>query len=464
MINRVLIRIKVVQLLYSYLLVANPFNLESQPSAPTKEKRFAYSLYLDTIMLMVKIAEQITKRGGERPLYDTRFISRVVGDDRMRSLRQRYLTEDFPLQSLVPILSEIVKESAIYKRFLKNTQTDISSEDGVWKEIFENIIVNNPEYNAVCSRRESYTQRGMERMRGMVEETFTKFFASADHLPDALKMLDISLLKARELYIRLLQLPIEITYLRSRQIDDAQHKFIKTQEDINPNMRFVDNEFVRALSEDPELKKEVNTFKFSWLGEDEQLVRSLLKSVMESDIYQQYMNFPATDFNEDCEFWRQIYKNVILRNPDFLEYMEDKSVYWNDDIDIIGTFILKTVRRFQEGSEYPVLSMYKDEEDSRFGRDLFSSVMSRKDVYRNMIREAVEGHSWDAERMAFMDVVIIMTALAEILNFPKIPINVSCNEYIEMAKCYSTPRSGGYVNGVLATIIERLREDGKLLK
>ncbi|MCM1152401.1 MAG: transcription antitermination protein NusB [Muribaculum sp.] len=465
MINRVLIRVKVVQLLYSYLLVANPFNLESQPTAPTKEKRFAYALYLDTMLLMVRIAENITKRGGEKPLYDTRFISRVVGDDRMRTLRQQYLSKDFPLESLVPVLTEVVKESGIYKKYVKNGQDWNPEEDKVWKDIFDTLIINNPEYNAVCARRENYSLRGMERMRGMVDETFKKFFASADHLPDALKTLQVSLLKARELYIRLLQLPIELTELRARQIDDARHKYIKTQEDINPNMRFVDNEFVKALAADPELHTNLETFKFSWLNEEDQLMRSLLRNIMESEIYERYMNFPATDFNEDCEFWRQIYKNIILRNTDFLEFMEDKSVYWNDDLDIIGTFVLKTVRRFQEGATRPILPMYKDEEDAAFGKELFSYVITKKDIYRNMIRDAVSKvGSWETERLAFMDVVIVMTAMAEILNFPKIPLNVSCNEYVEIAKCYSTGKSGSFVNGVLSTIIGDLQQEGKLFK
>lgn len=463
MINRVLIRIKVVQLLYSYLLVETPFTLLSQPSGPTKEKRFAYSLYLDTLLLMLKIAQSVSKRGGEQPLFDTRFISRVSADDRMKSLRNKYAVADFPLEGLVAPLASAVKESAIYKNFLKK-RDDAGVEDRVWTEIFEHIIFNNPEYQATVSRREGYSLRGVDRMRDMVRETFTDFFASADHLPDALKELGRSLLKARELYIRLLALAVEITDLRSRRIDDARHKFLKSEEDINPNLRLVENEFVQTLYRDPEFQKELKEFPSTWMSEDPTLVNALLRDIMESDIYRQYMEFPATDFNADCEFWREIYKNVIFRNPNLLEHLEDTSVFWNDDVDVIGTFVLKTVRRYQEGNEAPILPMYKDEEDARFGSELFSAVVRRKDAYRNMIDDALAGSGWEFERLAFMDVVIVMTALAEILNFPKIPVNVSLNEYIEMAKAYSSRKSGAFVNGLLGSLLERLRADGQLQK
>lgn len=464
MINRVLIRIKVVQLLYSYLLVENPFSLESQPSAPTKEKRFAYSLYLDTLLLMVRVAENISKRGGELPLYDTRFIRRVVADDRMKSLRRKYEAEPFPFENIVDTLSEAVKESGVYKRFMKSGKGNPAAEDNIWRKLFDSVVAVNPEYLALTSTRENYTLRGVERMKGMIDETFTNFFASADHLPDALDVLGQSLQKARELYIRLLQLPVDITFMRERQLDEAQHKYIKTQEDINPNMRFVDNAFVRALAEDPELRAEVEHYKISWIGEDEILVKSLLRAVMESDIYRQYMEFPVTDFHDDCEFWREIFKNVILRNPDFLEALEENSVFWNDDVDIIGTFVLKTIRRFQDGDPCPILPMYKDEEDARFGAELFSAVIRKKDYYRGLIDEVIDSRSWDSERLAFMDVVIVMTALAEILNFPKIPLLVSFNEYIELAKCYSTPKSGAFVNGLLRSVVDWLHEEGKLDK
>ena len=177
------------------------------------------------------------------------------------------------------------------------------------------------------------------------------------------------------------------------------------------------------------------------------------------------MDAPVTDFKTDCEFWRNLMKQVVLPSPTLQEYMEDKSVFWNDDLEIIGTFVLKTLKRVEDGKmDSAIMAMFKDDEDARFGPELLTKVLMKKDSLRSMINSAVNGRAWDSERLAFMDVVIIMTALAEIMGFPKIPVTVSINEYIEIAKTYSTAKSGAFVNGVLATIVGQLQEEGKLIK
>ncbi|MDE6298237.1 MAG: transcription antitermination protein NusB, partial [Muribaculaceae bacterium] len=199
---------------------------------------------------------------------------------------------------------------------------------------------------------------------------------------------------------------------------------------------------------------------------DKEMLTDLLKEIMESELYEEYMNFPATDYQTDCEFWRNAFKQIIFHSESFLETMETKSVFWNDDLDIIGTFFLKTLKRFEEGGPdcKPVLGMYKDEEDALFGRQLFAEVVKNKDVYRRYIDDSISADKWDADRLAFMDVVIAMTALAEIVNFPKIPLAVSINEYIEIAKHYSTSKSGAFLNGILYSITNRMREEGKINK
>lgn len=465
MINRELIRIKTVQLLYSYLLVENPFSLESQPSAPTKEKRFAYSLYLDLLYLMVRLARQVDNRRGN-PLFETRFIGKVLADEKIRSLMAKYAPNTAPFSREEAELAAAIKESAIYKRFLKES-ADGSPDDSVWKEIFDYIIIGNPAVLREISERENYTLKGVDRMRGMMEVTFTNLFASADNLDDALKELRKSLDKTREFYFRMLSLPIALTEMRRREIDNAQYKLLKTAEDINPNLRFVENGYVQVLEEDEVLREKLDEFKINWLAEDETLVKNLLRRIVESNIYQDYMEFPPTDFSMDCEFWRNIYKYVIFIDENFLESLEDKSVFWNDDLDVIGTFILKEIKKLR-GSDGThgsvVLPMFKDDEDARFGAELFTAVIRRKDYYRQLILDNVDKNQWEVERLAFMDVVIIMTALAEIVNFPKIPLTVSFNEYIEIAKFYSTPRSGGFINGFLGRIVKRLQDEGKVHK
>lgn len=468
MINRELIRIKTVQLLYSYLLVENPFSLESQPSAPTKEKRFAYSLYLDLLLLLARLAESVDKRAGH-PLADTRFYTNVSGDEKIRSLRARYTDSQFPFAAVEKELADKVKESALYKRF-KAAHGESTFDENVWKDIFDLVVMTDPGVNALIARRENYTLKGVDRMRDIMETTFSNFFASADNIQDAVKILSDSMEKTRELYFRLLALPIAITTLREREIDNAQYKLLKNASDINPNLRFVENEFVKFLREDPEVQEGISRYKINWLSENEGLVRSLLKVVTQCDIYRQYLDFPVTDFRTDCELWKDLLRHIIFMDDSFLESMEDKSVFWNDDLDFIGSFILKSIKRLanrtdeESQEESFVLPMFKDEEDAEFGSRLLSEVIRRKDFYRGLILENIDNSQWEMERLAFMDAVIIMTALAEIMNFPKIPLTVSFNEYIEIAKHYSTPRSGVFINGLLGKIVEVLREKGQIHK
>ena len=469
MINRELIRIKTVQLLYSYLLIENPFSLESQPSAPTKEKRFAYSLYLDLLYLLTRVASKVDPRKG-LPLADTRFIRNVEADDHIKSLKVKYAHEAPPFQAAEENLVALVKESAVYRRFLKSLDGDMPDEN-VWKEIFEHLVINNPAITREIATRENYTLKGVDRMREIMETTFANFFASADNIHDALKILRFSMDKTREFYFRLLALPIAITELRFREIENAQFKLLKNAEDINPNLRFVDNEFVKFLRTDMEVQKGIDHYKIDWLAEDEDLIRTLLKVITQCDIYKDYLEFPVTDFKNDCEFWRNIYRHIIFVDSNFLEAMEDKSVFWNDDFDVIGTFILKSIKRLSNSSREEispstdfVLPMFKDREDAEFGAHLFTEVIRRKDYYRNLILENIDKQQWEIERLAFMDAVIVMTALAEILTCPSVPLQVSFNEYIEIAKHYSTPRSGVFINGLLGRIVSSLQEKGLIHK
>lgn len=413
---------------------------------------------------MIRLAEDVKKRGGEQPLKNNRFIMNIMTDEKIKSLIGRYRTEDFPFANVEQSLAETIKDSGIYKLYGKSSDHTPSEEVAVWREIFNQIIAPDGEVSAIASRRDNYTLRGYERARELMENTFTNFFASQGHLSDALKQLEQSLDMARELYFRLLILPIELTDLREREIDENRHKYITTREDLNPNMRFVENSFVTALRSNPEVQRFISENKLSWLPDDQRLIAKLLRSIKESDIYADYMNFPATDFHTDCEFWRNVFKYIILPDPDFLESLEDKSVFWNDDLDIISTFLLKTLRRFESEDEQPVLPMFKDEEDARFGAELFSVTVRNREKYRSYIDEFVHSESWDSERLAFMDVVIMLTAISEILNFPKIPVNVSINEYIEIAKSYSTAKSGAFINGILGPVVAKLRDEGLLTK
>lgn len=464
MINRVLIRIKVVQMLYSYLLTEKLFMLETQPTPPTKEKRFAYNLYLDLLAVMTDIAGCIEVRGGYRPLLDNRFTLMVLSDEKVRSTITKHRVEHSPYKNLYESICRKIKESASFKAYIKNESQNMMDDLKVWQDIFNTIIYTDPDINALFEQTDNFSLRGVERMKGLMAETFKNFSTSQGHISDALKTLRSSLDKAHELYFWLLMLPVQLTDLRAQQLDANRHKFITTNEDINPNLRFVENQFVERLRNSEAFNNYIESHKISWMPDERIMMGRLLRTIMDSSIYDDYMNASETNIYTDCEFWRNVFKHIILDNSDLLETLEEKSVFWNDDIDIIGTFVLKSVKRFEENPDNAILSMFKDEEDSRFGDELFQATVKNKEEYRTYINEFVKKDSWDAERLAFMDVVIILAAIAELLNFPKIPIKVTVNEYIEMAKAYSTPKSGAFINGILASIINNLKEKGKLLK
>lgn len=466
MINRILIRIKTVQLLYSYLLLEKHFMIESQPVPPTKEKRFAYSLYLDTLVLMTRIAGGVKKRGGEKPLNDNSFIHNLESDEKVRSLLSKYSVTSFPFSPIIPSLIEKVKESGIYKTFIKKgARAHTPGEDvNIWDELLTHVVFTDNSYLEICRNLENYSLRGFERMKEMISETFRNSMASNSNIKEAINSLKESLFKARELYFRLLMLPVDLTRLREDEIEINRNKFIRSAEDINPNMRFVENQLVQLLEDQPQIRKFAEEQKINWLADDPGLIHSLLKKILDSDLYKDYMDFPVTDLHTDCEFWRNVFKSIIFKDELFLENLEEKSVFWNDDIEIIGGFVLKTLKRCEEDSTHAIMDMYKDEEDARFGTELFCDTIRGREKFRTYIDEALDKKTWETERLAFMDIVICMAALAEIINFPKIPLQVSLNEYIEIAKAYSSAKSGSFIHGLLSKIVNRLRDESIITK
>lgn len=468
MINRVLIRIKVIQILYSCLVVENKFTLEPAPAEPTKERRYAYRLYVDLLALTVMLSRQIEYKKAKL-LMETRFVKRINDDDVVRQTVAR-LTDERTLDSLAVSLGEKIKESGLYKNFIKDLGSDGNrAEDMLWSEFFKQIILPDAGVKEYAESLDGYTEKAFERTEEMVLDTLTNFMTSQDTLEDAENTLAKSLNEARDLYFRMLALAADLTYMQERRLEQARKKHLATPEDLNPNLRFVENLAVAALTENRDYRKYIEDNKINWNNEDPLLMERLLKSVLESDIYREYMESPAESdsskaLSRDSRLWRELFRKVILVNADFLEYLEDKSVFWNDDVEIMGTFVVKTFRRIEEGDPAAVLKQYKDDEDKMFGPLLLRYVYKNRERYDEWISQAVADSEWKADRLAFMDVVVIMTALAEMLNFPKIPLNVTMNEYIEIAKSYSTSKSGQFVNGLLASIIKKLQDEHILLK
>lgn len=304
--------------------------------------------------------------------------------------------------------------------------------------------------------------RALIRLK-IVQIVYAYYQNGGKNLDTAEKELFFSLSKAYDLYNYLLLLMVEITKQAERKQNAAKNKLLPTAEELYPNTKFVDNRFIAQLEVNKQLNEFANNQKKTWSNETE-FIKLMCDKIQDSDIYKEYMAAETTSYDEDRELWRKIYKRIIFNNPELDTVLEDQSLYWNDDKEIVDTFVLKTIKRFDEknGANQELLPEFKDEEDRDFARRLFRRALLNSDYYRHLIGESTR--NWDLDRIAFMDIVIMQIALAEILSFPNIPISVSLNEYVEIAKLYSTPRSGAFINGTLDGIVKTLQKDNKLTK
>ena len=252
-------------------------------------------------------------------------------------------------------------------------------------------------------------------------------------------------------------------HIAERAVDAAQSRYERIKEGEAPSRKFVDNRFMLQLEENKQLLEYADQQKKSWADEEE-LVRSLYREIIETDYYKEYMASEESSYAEDRELWRKIYKNIICNNERIESLLEDMSLYWNDDKYIVDTFVLKIIKRFdpKNGANQELLPEFKDEEDREFAHRLFRSTLLNADTYRRLISENIR--NWEFNRIALMDLVIMQIALAEIVTFPNIPLSVSLNEYVDIAKIYSTPKSGSYVNGVLDAVAKKLIAEGKVNK
>lgn len=297
----------------------------------------------------------------------------------------------------------------------------------------------------------------------VVQIIYAYYQNGGKNLDTAEKELFFSLSKAYDLYNYLLLLMVEVTRYASKRLDAAKHKLAPTKEDLNPNTKFVDNRFIAQLEVNRQLNEFASTQKKTWENETD-FVKGFYEQILQSDIYKEYMASETSSYEEDRELWRKIYKRIVFNNEKLDAVLEDQSLYWNDDKEIVDTFVLKTIKRFdpKNGDKQELLPEFKDEEDQDFARRLFRRSILNADYYRHLISE--NSKNWGLDRVAVMDVIIMQIALAEILSFPNIPINVSLNEYVEIAKLYSTPKSGGFINGTLDGIVNQLKKENKLTK
>ena len=296
----------------------------------------------------------------------------------------------------------------------------------------------------------------------VVQLTYAYYQNGSNNIDAAEKELIFSLSKAYDLYNYMLSLMVAITK-EARDYQQIMERKARREALDWPSSRFADNRFALQLENNRMLCEFLENKKMSWDAHSD-FVKRLFLRIKEAQFFKDYLDNPVDSYENDREVWRKIYKAFIRDNDELDDMLEDESLYWNDDKDIVDTFVIKTIKRFEEknGVKQTLLPEYDSEEDRDFARKLFRASILKADEFQRYMNEA--SWNWDFSRLAFMDVVIMQIAIAEMVSFPNIPVNVTINEFVELAKLYSTPQSGRYVNGVLDGIARTLIERGILLK
>ncbi len=297
----------------------------------------------------------------------------------------------------------------------------------------------------------------------VVQILFAYYNTEDKSLAAAEKELKFSIDKSYEMYHYFLLLPNELAKYAQKIIDLNKSKKLPTEEDLNPNTRFVDNKIVELLRENEDLIRYQQAHSISWVNHPE-LIKDLYQRILETEYYKEFMEGEKEGFEADRNFWVKVFKKVLPEFEALGELLEEISIYWNDDAELVLSMAMKTIKNMPEDADetYELMELFKDQDDSEFSAKLLRKAILKGKDFQGWIEEMTK--HWDLERLAMMDNVIMKVALAEIIEFKNIPVKVSLNEYIEIAKNYSTQKSGTFINGVLDNIVSKLKRENQILK
>jgi len=289
------------------------------------------------------------------------------------------------------------------------------------------------------------------------------FKTGAGSIQNAEKELFHSIQKIEELYYMLFLLLVEVRNLAENKRDMAKQKQMATFRDLNPNNRFIDNRVIQQISESDDFLRYVNAKKISWVNNSD-LVKSIHNELVDSEYFMNYMTQDEDSYKSDKELVKFFFTDLLYNSKELYQNLEDQSVYWNDDVDFIINMNEKTIKDFKENNKSSIkyFPIFQKEEDSDFVKTLFRKTVINNAEYRKIIESQLQ--NWDVERVAYTDRLILMMALAEMVEFNSIPINVTFNEYIEIARKYGSEKSSSFINGVLDKMIVQLKNEGKIIK
>jgi N utilization substance protein B len=267
-----------------------------------------------------------------------------------------------------------------------------------------------------------------------------------------------------DLHLLMLSLLIEVQKRAEDYQDKSQRKILATQEEKNPNKKFINNQVLQILREDRALQIEIENRKMDYWYLDFEYVDIIFKSILESTLYKDYMTNTVSDFKEDKHFIMDVFSEIIAPNEKLYDYIEDKKLTWLDDLPVVNTGILKLLRKLKKENKanYFTPKLFKDTEDKEFATTLFKKSVLNKSKFNQEV--AAKTTNWDADRIASLDAILLQMAICEFQKFPSIPVKVTINEYIDIAKEYSTPKSSFFINGILDKIVKEYKENGELNK
>jgi N utilization substance protein B len=277
------------------------------------------------------------------------------------------------------------------------------------------------------------------------------------------KDLFFSIQKTYDLYHYLLLLIIDIADYANSRIELASQKHIPTREDLNPNTKFVDNLIIKQLRANKQLNKYLNTTRLSWVNTPE-LIKKLHNRIRMTPYFKEYMEETERSYEQDKKIIMEIYSVEIINTESIYQTLEEQSIFWNDEVEFVISMIAKTVKglKEKEGENSPLMPLFKNDDDREYARDLFRKTVIHKEEYSKLVESFTE--NWDVERIAFIDLLILIMSITEAVAFPSIPTRVTINEYLEIAKFYSTEKSSVFINGILDKIFKHLKEEQKIVK
>ena len=289
---------------------------------------------------------------------------------------------------------------------------------------------------------------------------YAHFNAEGSSVVKSEKDLIFSIQKGYDLYYYLLLLPVVIKRYAESRIELALNKKLPTYEDLHPNMRFVENRLIQQIEDNREFKKYITERVISWADYPE-LIKNLYAKLIDKQYYKKYMELPAANYADDRKLLIDFLIEEFEEYDMFYDILEEQSIFWNDDIEFMVSMAIKTIKDMRT-KRFELFPLYKSDEDRNFAFSLLRTTILHYDEYHKLIDGYVD--NWDMERIASIDNLILQMAINELVEFPSIPVKVTFDEYLELAKYYSTPKSSVFINGLLDKISENLTQNGKIVK